>query len=221
MKGSINNQIQQLCNLCSFESIDKVAPVTYRINGIGTTWLGSNSICPRCGSSIRTHWFTVFWIPVVPLGKYRLLQLTEQTYYGRKLSTLPKDKPWWNNTMSKLNKDLVPLAVIKPRSDNSPEQYRIMGELLRKWQASNAQVQHIWGLDDLLACNYPRSPCEYFQISRSLQDLRDGHEAVALVMVLNGAPMNDISDSLNDCLQVVKANLSSLSDLDNYCYQNR
>jgi hypothetical protein len=129
--------------------------------------------------------------------------------------------PWWTDTMSKLKEDLVPLAVIKPRSDNSPEQNRKLGEVLKRWQSGNAQVQHIWGLDDLLAGKHPRSPCDYFQIPRSLKALCDGHEAVALVLVLQGAPMNDLGNTLFENLQAVKACLSSLSDLDNYCYQNR
>jgi hypothetical protein len=129
--------------------------------------------------------------------------------------------PWWFDTKSKLKDDLVPLAVIKSRSDNTPEQNRKMGEVLRRWQSGNAQVLFIWGLDDLLKGKHPRSPCEYFQIPRSLQDMRDGHEAVALVIVLQDAPMNDIGNSLFEHLQSVKDCFSSLSDLDNYCYQNR
>jgi hypothetical protein len=120
-----------------------------------------------------------------------------------------------------LKADLVPLAVIKTRSDNSPEQNRKLGEVLKNWQSGNAQVQYIWGLDDLLAGKHPRSPCDYFQISRPLKDLRDDHEAVALVMVLQDTDMNDLGNALFENLQAVKACLSSLSDLDNYCYQNR
>jgi hypothetical protein len=119
------------------------------------------------------------------------------------------------------NADLVPLAVVKPRGNNSPEQYLKMGEALRAWKLRCPQVQHIWGLDELLAGKPPKSPCDYFLIPRSPADLRDGHEPVALVMVQADADMSAIGNSLFAALQDVKAALSSLTDLDNYCYQNR
>lgn len=211
---------QHLCGLCVATTDDTPAPGTYRINGIGTAWLGSQTPCPLCGSRIRSLWFTVLWIPLIPLGKYRLLQRTALAYVGRKLPATPKPPAWWMARMAALPEGLLPLAVVKPRADNSAETNRRIGEVLQRWQSGQAQVPYIWGLDDMLAGQPPRSPCEYFPIPRSLVDMHYGDEAVALVMVQAGVATNAIGQSLEAALQEVKSSLY-LNDLDNYCYQQR
>ena len=129
--------------------------------------------------------------------------------------------PWWLETMNKLPGDLIPLAVIKVRADNSAEQFQAIGEVLIRWLVSQRQVGHIWGLQELLDGKQPRSPCEYFLIPRSRKDLEHGNEPVALLMAKPGADGDAITLSLQAALKKLDSGVSGLTDLDNYCFQNR
>jgi len=42
-------------------------------NGIGTMYYGNREQGPD-GSYITTEWFTIFWIPLVPISSYRVLE---------------------------------------------------------------------------------------------------------------------------------------------------
>ena len=43
----------------------------YAINGFGSAYYGRNEEWPD-GSYITTEWFTIAWIPILPLGSYRV-----------------------------------------------------------------------------------------------------------------------------------------------------
>jgi hypothetical protein len=60
----------------------------HRVNGIGRTFVGSFDRCPTCHSVVSHASFTAFFLPVVPLGRYRVLYSSPTTFYSRKL----KDK---------------------------------------------------------------------------------------------------------------------------------
>ena len=46
------------------------------LNGIGRMFYGEESRCPTCGSCVRTLWFTLLFLPIVPLGSYRIINGT-------------------------------------------------------------------------------------------------------------------------------------------------
>ena len=45
------------------------------VNGCGTRFYGSADHCETCNSTIRTRYLTILWIPIIPLGRYRVLQV--------------------------------------------------------------------------------------------------------------------------------------------------
>jgi len=46
----------------------------YRINGFGTAYYGKRDRAED-GSYITTQWVTALWVPIVPLGSYRVLPI--------------------------------------------------------------------------------------------------------------------------------------------------
>jgi endogenous inhibitor of DNA gyrase (YacG/DUF329 family) len=73
------------CQWCDADTTPKSAGSTFTMNGIGTSMYGSKSPCPKCGSIIKIKWLVVFFIPVIPLGKYRFKWVTRGRYISRKL----------------------------------------------------------------------------------------------------------------------------------------
>ena len=59
------------CEHCVAESTDETPGDVSTLNGIGRQFYGSSEPCPQCASVIRTLWWTVVELPVVPLGSYR------------------------------------------------------------------------------------------------------------------------------------------------------
>src|ERR1700733_1786299 len=59
------------CDHCVAESTDKTPGDVSTLNGIGRKFYGSAAPCPECASVIRTLWWTLVELPVVPLGSYR------------------------------------------------------------------------------------------------------------------------------------------------------
>lgn len=62
---------------CLKSETDVPAPGTFTLNGIGTILynITSEPMCRNCGSEKKTLFFCVFWIPFVPLGRYRVLHV--------------------------------------------------------------------------------------------------------------------------------------------------
>ncbi len=71
------------CDAC----IEATAPYhtggTFRLNGIGTTLFGQDHPCPQCGSVVSRLWFCVLFIPIVPLGRFRVLWLSSGRFLSR------------------------------------------------------------------------------------------------------------------------------------------
>ena len=49
-------------------------PTLFTFNGIGTRMYGRARYDPLTDSYISTQWFCVFWIPVAPVAKYRVIR---------------------------------------------------------------------------------------------------------------------------------------------------
>jgi hypothetical protein len=62
---------QIFCQHCVAETTDETPGDVSTINGIGRQFYGSASPCPECASVIRTLWWTLVEIPIVPLASYR------------------------------------------------------------------------------------------------------------------------------------------------------
>jgi hypothetical protein len=73
------------CKKCTFESTGQSSGNLHTINGIGTAFVGSSDVCPNCKSVVRRVWFTFFLVPLIPLGRYRVMQISPQQFLSRKM----------------------------------------------------------------------------------------------------------------------------------------
>jgi RNA polymerase subunit RPABC4/transcription elongation factor Spt4 len=72
--------------------------------GVGIDLRGKRDVCPTCGSIETSRWFTVFWVPIVPLGRYRIRYTKPHASLSRrvehpdnpKLDRLPNTNRCWN-----------------------------------------------------------------------------------------------------------------------------
>ncbi|TCC47702.1 hypothetical protein E0H75_23400 [Kribbella capetownensis] len=71
------------CGRCTAMTEVTTAPSTFTVSMIGTSLLGWGSRCQECGSDGRVLWF-IFGIPLIPLGRYRVISTGGREYYGRK-----------------------------------------------------------------------------------------------------------------------------------------
>ncbi|MGW6199474.1 hypothetical protein ACWF0M_25210 [Kribbella sp. NPDC055110] len=56
---------------------------------MGSRFYGHRDVCENCGSSVRTLYNTVLWLPVSKVGQFRIIPTGGRTYVGRKVVTLP------------------------------------------------------------------------------------------------------------------------------------
>ena len=66
------------CEKCLAVSTDKTPGDVSTMNGIGRKFYGAAEPCSTCGSVIRTLWFTLIDVPLIPLGSYRYKTATEE-----------------------------------------------------------------------------------------------------------------------------------------------
>ena len=69
------------CEDCLARSLPDAPGNIRTINGIGRTFYGEAERCRECGSVVRDLWFVIFFIPIVPLGRYRYQRL--ESAFGR------------------------------------------------------------------------------------------------------------------------------------------
>ncbi len=76
------------CEKCTAESNDTTPGNISTINGIGRKFYGSAEPCPQCGSTIRTLWWTLVDIPIIPLGSFRYqlrdAKISRSQFWARK-----------------------------------------------------------------------------------------------------------------------------------------
>jgi hypothetical protein len=65
------------CEHCVAETTDETPGDVSTLNGIGRKFYGSAAPCPECASVIRTLWWTMIEVPVVPVGSYRYKTVEE------------------------------------------------------------------------------------------------------------------------------------------------
>jgi hypothetical protein len=76
---------REFCQRCLFETSAQSSGNLQRINGIGTTFIGQSEECGECASVIRRVWITVVYVPLIPLAKYRVLQISPRQFFSRRL----------------------------------------------------------------------------------------------------------------------------------------
>ena len=101
------------CDHCLAETSDQSSGSTYSINGVGTSLFGWDQPCPQCSSAVRTKCACLFFIPLVPLGKYRVKFSTPQQFISRKIERrLPRLPPGAVTTRS----PFAPQSLFAPQA---------------------------------------------------------------------------------------------------------
>jgi hypothetical protein len=85
--------------LCCLHRRDdrRVSRKAFRLNGCGVGVTAARVSAPACGSIKRGRWVAWLWVPIVPIGRYRMIYtragLFSSEYYSRHLS--PPGR-WWD-----------------------------------------------------------------------------------------------------------------------------
>ncbi len=74
------------CQTCLSTSSPRSTGGTFTFNGIGTGLYGRKDPCSVCGSVVQTHWICIFFVPIIPLGKYRVKYTQPRRFLSRRLS---------------------------------------------------------------------------------------------------------------------------------------
>ncbi|MFI9582397.1 tetratricopeptide repeat protein [Streptomyces sp. NPDC052236] len=102
--------VHPFCGPCTDETTAWLAPDTVTVNGIGTIFYGAADPCSRCGSVVKRLYFCVLWIPVWPMGRFRIItlgrSLTGASYVGRRFP-VSADNPYG---LDKKTAELMALA---------------------------------------------------------------------------------------------------------------
>jgi hypothetical protein len=92
--------LQQVCRRARvFKDVDgsKKSPTLYTLNGIGATFYGHRNYDKETNSYVTTHWFTILFVPIIPIAAYRVSSAGSNSYsiYGRvPLSPFLKKYRW-------------------------------------------------------------------------------------------------------------------------------
>ena len=62
------------CGDCIKESEPGSPGNMYSMNGLGMALYGSARECPNCGSTVRSKWIILYFLPLIPVGTYRIIQ---------------------------------------------------------------------------------------------------------------------------------------------------
>jgi hypothetical protein len=79
--------VYPFCAPCTASS--EVWRATETAGPMGSRFYGHRDVCENCGSSVRTLYNTVLWLPVSKVGTFRVIPTGGRTYVGRKVVTLP------------------------------------------------------------------------------------------------------------------------------------
>ncbi len=88
--GGVRQGAHPFCGPCTDETIAWRAPDTEAFSGIGTLFYGAADPCSRCGSVVKRLYFCILWIPIRPMGRFRIITLSTSllgsrgTYVGRR-----------------------------------------------------------------------------------------------------------------------------------------
>jgi hypothetical protein len=73
MQPEGQNEDGVFCATCVAESTAETSGNVSTVNGIGRTFYGKAERCAACGSVVRTLWWTLASVPLIPRGSYRYL----------------------------------------------------------------------------------------------------------------------------------------------------
>jgi hypothetical protein len=76
----------EFCPVCVQSTTADSTGDLNRFNGTGRVFIGASRRCPQCRSRVRRVWFTLLYIPVLPLSHYRVIQASPRRFFSRKLA---------------------------------------------------------------------------------------------------------------------------------------
>ncbi|WP_405066594.1 tetratricopeptide repeat protein [Kribbella sp. NBC_01510] len=79
--------VYPFCGTCASSSIAWRAAVT--AGPMGSRFYGHRDVCESCGSSVRTLYSTILWVPVSKVARYRIIPTGGRSYIGRKVIDRP------------------------------------------------------------------------------------------------------------------------------------
>jgi len=130
------------------------------------------------------------------------------------------ENAWWKGQEALVAADDEQLAVLKPCTDTTQDELKLLGQRLRLWQQSNSFARHIYGLDRLLEGNVPRTPPIFLTVPY-IGKLSECYEPVALVFIEKGTNHALAYDSLSKAIGVLKDRLAYFTDPAKYSDMNR
>ncbi|HWD77889.1 MAG TPA: tetratricopeptide repeat protein [Kribbella sp.] len=115
---------------------------------MGGRFLGHRDVCENCGSSVRTLYNTVLWVPVSKVGRYRIIPTGGRSYVGRKVIEQPLP--------AVVRREPASAIAQHPELDGTPaykqaEAYWLDGEpgqALPFYQAALAEREQVLAADD-------------------------------------------------------------------------
>jgi hypothetical protein len=87
-----HHKTPDFCEACLEQTHEVGAGNTCRVNGVGTALYGRGTPCPRCGSVIQQLFWCLLFIPIIPLGRFRVKYCAPGKYISRRLRTA--DEPY-------------------------------------------------------------------------------------------------------------------------------
>jgi len=104
------------CAHCVAETSDQTPGNVSTLNGIGRKFYGGAQPCPECASVIRTLWWCVVDLPILPLGSYRYKTAREgvmrEQYWCRQLSKRYWPQIWKTWRLGLVSAVLVAVGVV-------------------------------------------------------------------------------------------------------------
>lgn len=128
---------------------------------------------------------------------------------------LDKERGWWKEKAEMVDDMDEALAVIAPSRDATEEERQSLGEHLRKWQEAHEYIRYIWGLEDLLQGQFPRTPPIYFSLPYS-EPYDECYEPVALVLVMRGIDHEIALESLASWMKEFQSGRAWFLSLEDY-----
>ena len=83
LQGSEEFVAEGFCEDCLAESTDETPGDVSTVNGCGRQFYGNARPCPKCGSVIKTLWWCMFELPLVPRGSYRYITVSSEGFSSR------------------------------------------------------------------------------------------------------------------------------------------
>jgi tetratricopeptide (TPR) repeat protein len=119
-------QIEEWLATCKrnqiFEGVDTKhnTPTLRTVNGIGATFYGKRDYDPASNSYVTTHFFTFFFLPVIPLAAYRVVSTGGNSY--RIFGKVPLSRPaiWYRRAVFAAVGVFILFSMIQSNGSSPP-----------------------------------------------------------------------------------------------------